>query len=192
MNLFYRGMYKELAVRYGKEKADELWRASEEELNQLVRENAAADKQSKSYVYPAVAIYRTLYAFDPEHALEACRAYGTILGRKLGRMVHGLTSIPGMPELIWKNVDSIMTRMSAGYDTKNVTHEGNQATMDITMCPLFEAANNVGTPEAAQLICCMDKAYMTGFRHIDYVRTMSVAEGDEVCDYRLGYNKNKK
>ena len=38
----------------------------------------------------------------------------------------------------------------------------------------------------------MDKVYMTGFRHIQYRRTKSVAEGDECCDYRLWWDRKKK
>ena len=44
---------------------------------------------------------------------------------------------------------------------------------------------HVGTPNAIQMICCMDKEYMNGFRGVDYKRTKSVAEGDDCCDYRL-------
>ncbi len=57
--------------------------------------------------------------------------------------------------------------------------------MDITGCPLYDKAKELGTPEAAQMICCLDKEYMKGFRGIDYKRTKSVAEGDDCCDYRL-------
>lgn len=35
----------------------------------------------------------------------------------------------------------------------------------------------------------MDKAYMTGFKHIRYTRTTSVAEDETCCDYRLSYDK---
>lgn len=56
---------------------------------------------------------------------------------------------------------------------------------DVKGCPLYDKAKEIGTPEAVQMICCMDKEYMTGFRGIDYKRTKSVAEGDECCDYRL-------
>ena len=52
-------------------------------------------------------------------------------------------------------------------------------------CPLYDKAKELGTPEAVQMICCMDKEYMNGFRGVDYQRTKSVAEGDDCCDYRL-------
>lgn len=43
----------------------------------------------------------------------------------------------------------------------------------------------------ALVVCAMDKAYMTGFKHIRYTRTTSVAEGHECCDYRLSYDRSK-
>ena len=64
--------------------------------------------------------------------------------------------------------------------------------MDVVSCPLYEKAKELGTPEAVQMICCMDKEYMNGFRGIDYTRTKSVAEGDDCCDYRLKDSRDKK
>ena len=57
--------------------------------------------------------------------------------------------------------------------------------MDVKSCPLYDKACELGTPEAVQMICCMDKEYMNGFRGVKYKRTKSVAEGDDCCDYRL-------
>lgn len=64
--------------------------------------------------------------------------------------------------------------------------------MDILSCPLHAAALQIGVPEAAQIVCAMDKAYMTGFKYINYTRSTSVAEGDRCCDYRLSYDRNKR
>ena len=63
--------------------------------------------------------------------------------------------------------------------------------MDVVSCPLYEKAKELGTPEAVQMICCMDKEYMNGFRGIDYTRTKSVAEGDDCCDYRLKDSRDR-
>ena len=40
-----------------------------------------------------------------------------------------------------------------------------------------DKALELGTPNAIQMICCMDKEYMNGFRGVDYKRTKSVAKG---------------
>ena len=56
--------------------------------------------------------------------------------------------------------------------------------MDIEPDWVHGKAKALGTLEAVQMICCMDKEYMNGFRGVDYKRTKSVAEGDDCCDYR--------
>lgn len=64
--------------------------------------------------------------------------------------------------------------------------------VDVLSCPLHDMAKKKGIPEVCQTICAMDKVYMTGFRRIQYRRTKSVAEGDDCCDYRLWWDKEKK
>ncbi|WP_248406099.1 L-2-amino-thiazoline-4-carboxylic acid hydrolase [Butyrivibrio fibrisolvens] len=68
---------------------------------------------------------------------------------------------------------------------KNLEITKEKCFMDVVSCPLYDKALELGTPEAVQMICCMDKEYMNGFRGVNYKRTKSVAEGDDCCDYRL-------
>ena len=95
------------------------------------------------------------------------------------------TALPGVPDLIWKNMDKIAAKISSGYDCENFIVTDHLCSLDVIRCPLYDRAKALGTPEAVQMICCMDKEYMTGFRGVDYTRTRSVAEGDDCCDYRL-------
>ena len=48
----------ELDERYGKEKGDTIWRYAEHVLQKLETAEPNADRPSKSFVFPAVAIYR--------------------------------------------------------------------------------------------------------------------------------------
>lgn len=68
---------------------------------------------------------------------------------------------------------------------ENVIVDEHRCFMDVVGCHLYDCAKRLKTPEAVQMICCMDKEYMTGIRGVDYKRTKSVAEGDDCCDYRL-------
>ena len=138
-----------------------------------------------SYVFPAVALYRAVERYAPGDALKITRNYGTKMGIRLKRIFRRITALPGVPTLMWKNMDKIATKMSDGYEIENLTVTEHLCAMDVVACPLYEKAKELGTPEAVQMICCMDKEYMNGFRGIDYIRTKSVAEGDECCDYRL-------
>ena len=121
------------------------------------------------------------------------RSYGTEIGVKMAAIVHAITTIPGVPRLIWKNAPRLMRDSSSpqkGYTRRIVSETSDLVGVDILSCPLHDAAIRIGVPEAVLMVCAMDKAYMSGFKHIRYTRTTSVGEGDACCDYRLSYDKN--
>lgn len=181
----FKDFRKELEGRYGADKAAKIWDAANTEYLRLEASEPDADKQSRSYVFPVVAIYRAVELFEPGEALAVTRAFGTKTGLRLKRLFRRITALPGIPSLMWKNMDKIAAKLSDGYDLENLLVDDHRCFMDVISCPLYEKAKALGTPEAVQMICCMDKEYMNGFRGVDYRRTKSVAEGDECCDYKL-------
>ena len=181
----FKGIKSELSEMYGVGKSDEIWKYANSEYHKLETDEPDADKTSRSYVFPAVSIYRAIEHYAPGEALGVMRSCGTKMGLKLKKLFGRITSLPGMPALMWKNMDKIAAKMSSGYDVKNLLVEKDKCYMDVVACPLYDKAKELGTPEAVQMICCMDKEYMNGFRGVDYQRTKSVAEGDDCCDYRL-------
>ena len=181
----YKNFYKDLTERYGEEKAAAIWEYANDELERLEAECGAADRSSLTFVLPPAALYRAVEHFAPEEALIVTRAYGTKTGIRLRDIFRKVTALPGIPDLMWKNMDKIAAKMSDGYECENLVLEEHLCSLDVKRCPLYDKAKEIGTPEAVQMICCMDKEYMTGFKGIDYKRTKSVAEGDECCDYRL-------
>lgn len=184
-SLIYKNFHKDLIERYGEEKAAAIWKYANEELKRLAAEHEDADSNSLTFVFPPVALYRAVEHYVPGEALTVTRAYGTKTGIRLRNIFRKVTALPGIPDLMWNNMDKIAAKMSDGYDCENLVLEEHLCSLDVKGCPLYEKAKEIGTPEAVQMICCMDKEYMTGFRGIDYKRTKSVAEGDECCDYRL-------
>jgi len=181
----FKDFKKELIEKYGTSLASEIWSEANAEYKRLIQEEPNADKSSKAYVFPAVAIYRAAEYHVPEDAIFITRAFGTKAGLKLKKMFRRITALPGIPKLMWRNMDKIAAKMSAGYEIKDLQVSTDICSMDVVRCPLFDKAKALGTPNAVQMICCMDKEYMNGFRGIDYKRTKSVAEGDDCCDYRL-------
>ncbi|MBR3508002.1 MAG: L-2-amino-thiazoline-4-carboxylic acid hydrolase [Lachnospiraceae bacterium] len=181
----FKRIKKDLAVRYGAENEARIWTCAQEEYMRLERVKPNADKESRSFVFPAVSIYRAIENYAPGEALEVTRAFGTKTGLWLKKLFRRFTALPGIPTLMWKNMDKIAAKMSTGYEIKNLQVNENKCFMDVTGCPLYDKAKELGTPEAIQMICCMDKEYMNGFRGINYKRTKSVAEGDDCCDYRM-------
>ena len=181
----FKDCRKYLIDKFGVKSAEEIWDRANEEYVRLVSKEPNAEKYAKSYVFPAVAIYRAIEIQMPGEALAVSRDFGTKNGLKLKKLFGRITALPGIPKLMWKNMDKIAAKMSEGYEVKNLQVESGVCNIDIVGCPLHDKAKEIGTPEAVQMICCMDKEYMNGFRGVDYKRTKSVAEGDDCCDYRL-------
>lgn len=190
----FKGFRKVLAAQFDTQTAERFWCEANETLSQLQQAHPQLDRDSKMMVLPAAALYTALKAHAPEQALPLLREYGAQMGAKLANIIHGITCIPGVPKLLWRNMPRLMRTMSGpekGYSRRIVSETSELVGVDILSCPLHDAAMALGVPEAAQVICAMDKACMTGFRHIRYTRTTSVAEGAECCDYRLSYDRNK-
>ena len=190
----FRGFRKVLEEQYGS-RAALLWEKANEHYAALKKAHPMISQDGKMMILPAAALYMAMKPHDPAHALPLLTAYGQRMGEKIARVIHSVTSIPGAPELLWHNMPALMRKMSSpekGYSRCIVSETLELVGVDILACPLCDDASALGLPEVAQVVCAMDKAYMTGFRHIQYTRTTSVAEGAPCCDYRLRYDKNKK
>ena len=181
----YKKFRKELTRRYNNEKASAIWAEAEKRLRGYDTAEPEADTACKSFVFPAVALYQAIEHHAPGDALMVTRAYGTQFGRRIKNIFRRITALPGVPALMWRNMDKLARKMSDGYGTQNMIVTSDVCSLDVVSCPICDKARELGAPEAAQMICCMDKEYMTGIRGMDYRRTKSLAEGDECCDYRM-------
>lgn len=184
-SLIYRGFRGELERKYGAERAAAIWHYAGRTLQRLEQRFPQEDDQHKAMVFPAVSLYRAIEHYAPGEALELTRGYGTRVGMKLRAVLAAVSAVPGVLELLWHYMPLIARKMSDGYQTANVVVNPHLCALDITGCLLYDCAKRLGTPQAVQMICAMDKHYMTGIRGVHYSRTRSIAEGDDCCDYRL-------
>lgn len=193
-SIIFKGFRKVLISKFGETCAAEIWQDANTNLISLEQWKPELDSDSRMMILPAAALYAALCKHAPEQALSLLTDYGTQMGEKIARIVHSITSIPGLPKLLWKHMPKLMRITSSpekGYTRRIVSETRELVGVDILSCPLHDAAVKIGVPEAALVVCAMDKAYMTGFKHIHYTRTTSVAEGAECCDYRLSYDETK-
>lgn len=193
-SVIYRWFRKTLVVQFGESCAAQIWASANDHLTSLKKWESQMDSDSRMMILPAAALYRALCDHAPAQALPLLTAYGTQTGEKIARIVHGITSIPGLSKLLWCHMPKLMRAMSSpgkGYTRRIVSETTELVGVDILSCPLHDWAVKIGVPEAALVVCAMDKAYMTGFKYIQYTRTTSVAQGDACCDYRLRYDKSK-
>lgn len=194
-SIIYKGFRKTITAQFGETHTAEIWEKANSYLASLNTWASQMDSDSRMMILPAVALYKALYEYAPQQALPLLTGYGTKMGEKISRIVHCITSIPGVPRLLWKQMPKLMRTMSSpdkGYTRRIVSESNELVGVDILSCPLHNWAVKIGVPEAALVVCAMDKAYMTGFKHIRYTRTTSVAEGAECCDYRLSYDPSKE
>lgn len=193
-SLIFKGFRKVLSAEFGEDKASQIWQEANTHLLELEEKHPDITGDNKMMILPSAALYLAMQNHVPEQVLPLMRTYGTKTGEKVAGIVHAITSIPGIPKLLWKNMPALMRKTSSpklGYTRRIVSETRELVGVDILSCPLHDAAVKIGVPEAALMVCAMDKAYMTGFKHIRYTRTTSVAEGAECCDYRLSYDKSK-
>ena len=190
-SILFKGFLKDLAARYSAKTAAVIWEDADRELGRIETDHPDAERRDLTMVFPAVALYRAIEKNVPGDALEATRAYGTKVGQKYGNILRKVTALPGMPSLIWKKMPAIARKMTDGYECEDVLVDDQHCSLRITGCPMFNRAAALGCPEAAQLICCLDKEYLKGFRGIEYTRNRSLAEGDAYCDYLLVHSRYK-
>ncbi|MCR5747572.1 MAG: hypothetical protein K6G03_07675 [Lachnospiraceae bacterium] len=136
----FKHFYADLLDRYGADRAKEIWTFAENEYHRLMTNEPSADKSSITYVFPAVSLYRSVEKFYPEDALSVTRSFGTKTGLRLKNIFQKITYLPGVPALIWKNMDRIAEKMSSGYETKNMKVNEEQCFMDVVRCPLYDKA----------------------------------------------------
>lgn len=194
-SMIFKGFRKVLNAEFTEAEATKIWQEANRNLLELEEKHPDITGDNKMVILPSAALYLALRDKAPEKALPLMQSYGTKMGQKIASVIHGITSIPGVSKLMWKNAPRLMRNSSSpekGYTRRIVSETNGLVGVDILSCPLHDAAIIIGVPEAALMVCSMDKAYMTGFKHIRYTRTTSVAEGAECCDYRLSYDKTKK
>lgn len=117
-SLIYKNFHKDLIERYGEEKAAAIWKYANEELKRLAAEHEDADSNSLTFVFPPVALYRAVEHYVPGEALTVTRAYGTKTGIRLRNFFRKVTALPGIPDLMWNNMDKEYMTGFRGIDYK--------------------------------------------------------------------------
>lgn len=184
-----------LNEKYGAEKSEAIWFAANKELCLLLREKKNIGADEKMMVLPSCALYTTMKEMGIDEALDSLKEYGVRAGDDISKMIHKITSFPGLSKLLWKNMPKLMRITSSpkkGYEGRIISETRVLVGVDILRCPLCETAKTLEVPEIAEVICLIDKGQMTGFRYIDYTRTKSLGNEDDFCDYRLRFDKSKK
>ena len=190
----YKKFKKRLQETYGKEVASLVWKKANRKLKNISAEYKNIGSDEKMMILPLAAIYLSMKEENLENPLELLNQYGKETGKRFSKLIRKITSFPGLPEFLWKNMSSLMRKNSSpekGYQRKIISETKELVAVDILVCPLHEMAKKLEIPEITSVVCLIDKGQMTGFKHIEYTRTKALGDGDNFCDYRLRYDKKK-
>ena len=136
---YFRELPPHLEAKYGKEKAEIILSKALKRYGELIQENND----------------------EPKKALPFLRSFGEATRQKAAKLLHVISCLPGVPDLVWKRMDGIAERMSNGYETRHVTVTPHKVEIDVVRCPIYESAKVLNAPEAAQFFCSMDHLYLT-------------------------------
>lgn len=191
----YKKFKPYLINKIGKDNAKNVWEYSNKELKRLRVQYNEVTSDEKMMVLPLVALYKGLINYNIENPIILLKEYAKETGVRFSKLIHKFTSIPFVPKLLWKNMPKLMRNSSSskkGYERRIISETNELVGVDILKCPLHELTKKLGVPELTSVICTIDKGQMSGFKHIEYTRTQALGDGDEFCDYRLRFSKDKK
>ncbi len=194
-SFIYKGFKKVLISKLGKSEAEHIWKYADGEYTTLMKQYRDVTSDEKLMILPLYAIYKSMKNNNVEEPLAMLKDYAVNTGRRMSKIIHGITSVPFVSKLLWMNMPKLMRANSSpekGYERRILSESKDLVGVDILKCPLHELTKKFAVPELASVVCIIDKGQMTGFKYIDYARTLALGDGDEYCDYRLKYNKEKK
>ena len=86
---------------------------------------------------------------------------------------------------MWDPVSRKMFGEASGF--KNVFYpcERGEFQMDITQCPYHTYLTELGCPEINKLFCDNDIYNYGNIPGLEFIRTKTIGNGDELCDFRL-------
>lgn len=181
-----------------KEESDRAWEDAHKRLAKIYKEYPNLPKGVRSHtdksIFPAAAIYLAIKEVAPDKAFEIMRDVMRAHTEKMGRMLAGMTKIPGFKRFFLKGWDVMSHKMfgpTAGF--KNVFHpkEKDAFCMDIIECPYHKYLTELGCPEINVLFCDNDVYAYGSMPGMKFIRTKTIGAGDELCDFRLEIDKKR-
>jgi hypothetical protein len=135
----YKKFKKRLQETYGKEIALLIWKKADAKLKNFSAEYKNIGSDEKIMILPLAAIYLSMKEENLENPLELLNQYGKETGERFSKLIRKITSFPGVPELLWKNMSSLMRKNSSpkkGYQRKIIseTKELVAGTNSCAMC----------------------------------------------------------
>ena len=123
-SFIYKKFKNRLQETYGKEVASLVWKKANTKLKNLSAEYKNIGSDEKLMILPLTAIYLSMKEENLENPLELLNQYGKETGERFSKLIRKITSFPGLPEVLWKNMSSLMRKNSSpekGYQRKIIS-----------------------------------------------------------------------
>ncbi len=184
-----------LMTEYGKEKGMAIYNSACARYQELCLENGEEPKamymHTRVKIYPCIATLdaQIFHQVSREDALQLMFNFIKWRSDNMAKVVKNILKIP----FLYKKVPVFfgnMTKKKFGTAAKfdAVFHEISNKEMrfDMTQCPYFDICKKYGYPEITKAFCRGDDI-LYGNMHpkLQWHRTKTIGDGDELCDFRI-------
>ncbi len=195
----YKLLLKDIAEKYGAEKAEAICRSAQKELDGLRRKYFGLPKKTKRHtddnIFPRVAIYRIMQKEIPGNELKMLDKASSEIGGRVNRLLNRITHFPGMAVFFLRAMSYMERKMygpDAGFATVFHADNNEKVRFDITKCPYFEYCSICGCPELAKTFCKSDIYCYGNLDKIAFERSETIGTGGTKCDFCFSTKKMKR
>lgn len=197
MNGKFKPYRKLLVPTVGEAETQRVFADAQRRLNTIERENPGLPDAVKFHtdsIFPRIAVYQAMQQVMPEEqALQWVQREVWDNSARKGRMFAMLLRLPFLrkPFLrIFHKMTVSMFGETAGF--KTCFHEASESSLrfDIMRCPYHDFFCRYGCPELNCVSCKADEYAYGNLPGITFVRTMTLGEDKEKCDFHLFLKSN--
>lgn len=184
---------KEMDNLIQKSISDSIWEKASLRLKEIMEQYKdipdGEHLHADNYIFPAAAVYLTLKEEIDERTAydvveKACMKKSLIVNK----ILSNLLKIPGMNSLFINLLDPLSRRMfgsKCGFENVFYPKKKGEFRMDITSCPYVRYFTALSCPELTKIFCANDERCYGKLEGIEFIRSGSLGNGDELCDFYM-------
>ncbi|WP_051563480.1 L-2-amino-thiazoline-4-carboxylic acid hydrolase [Butyrivibrio sp. LB2008] len=188
MDFIKSEVYKEFA----QSDADEIWKNATDKLEKIMTEHSNLPKGVAAHtdrvIFPAAALYLSMKEKDADKAFEVIRVAMKNKSEQSGASLARAAKFPGFTRFflaMWGPVARKSFGEASGFKNVFYPKKKGEFCMDITQCPYHTYLTELGCPEINKLFCDNDIYNYGNIPGLEFIRTKTIGNGDELCDFRL-------
>ncbi|MCM1181278.1 MAG: L-2-amino-thiazoline-4-carboxylic acid hydrolase [Clostridium sp.] len=169
-----------------------LWENAEAVFRQLLAENPnqpeAVARHTHVSIFPAIAVYKTIAAKDPDKAITVLENGAAAISREAGAKYAKMLKIPGMKSLFLKIFSKGVKKgfgPEAGFSHEFTVNSNRTLAFNVTDCPYCHYCEKYGCGEIVYIFCKNDEYAYGNLPHIHFIRTQTLGTGGGCCDFRF-------